>query len=503
MALSELIERVGGTGRGLEGAGPAIERATLDSREVGTGSLFAALAGIRGHGLDYAEAAREAGAAALLVGVEDADRARASGLPVWTHEDPRAAFGYAAAVLAGDPTRGVPTIAVTGTNGKTTVAWMAAELMRAAGSRPALFGTVGYFVEGRVPLPSTHTTPDAARLQELFALHRAAGGDALVLEASSHALDQRRLSGVEVDVAVFTNLTRDHLDYHGDMEAYRAAKARLFQALPVGGAAVLPATGEAAEEFARIAEARGARVLRYGIASSGDRGRSQPDLYAAAPEVTPEGLSVTITGALLAGRSTSLSIRGRHNVENLLAAMAATLATGADPSLFEAELAPLSLPPGRMEQVTPPGHPFHCLVDYAHTPDALEVVLRALREELVAAGRGRLVCVFGCGGDRDRGKRAPMGRVVAELSDLAIVTSDNPRTEDPAAIVDAVLEGCRGASAEVLVEVDRRRAIELALSAARPGDRVLVAGKGHESEQILADRRIRFDDREVLREVLG
>ncbi|MEO0650613.1 MAG: UDP-N-acetylmuramoyl-L-alanyl-D-glutamate--2,6-diaminopimelate ligase, partial [Planctomycetota bacterium] len=376
-----------------------------------------------------------------------------------------------------------------------------------------LLGTVGYQVEGAPLETASHTTPDAPRLQRMLARHRFAGGDSVVLEASSHALDQRRLAGLELDVAVFTNLTRDHLDYHGTFEAYKAAKARLFHALPPGGAAVLPATGDIADEFARIAVSRGARVIRYGaVPSLGHRASTTPDsgrrgsrvdLQATRLNVTSDGLKFSISGMGITDRSTPLSLSGRHNVDNLLAAAAAVLATGADPAALQTGFASIPLPPGRLERVSPEGHPFHCSVDYAHTPDALRTALTGLRAELEAAGRGRLVCVFGCGGDRDRGKRPQMGAVVGELADLAVLTSDNPRSEDPERIVADVLEGMEDGRAETAVEVDRRRAIELALGLARPGDHVLIAGKGHEDYQILPGGRIHFDDREVVREVLG
>ncbi|MHC4263590.1 MAG: Mur ligase family protein, partial [Planctomycetota bacterium] len=386
---------------------------------------------------------------------------------------------------------------------KTTVAWMAAELLRLAGRRPALLGTVGYHVEGAATEVASHTTPDAPRLQTLLARHRDAGGDAVVLEASSHALEQRRLAGLDLDVAVFTNLTRDHLDYHGTLDAYRAAKARLFHALSDGGVAVLPTEGETADEFARIAVSRGARVIRYGTASSLGRHGSRVDLQATRPEVTPDGLSFSISGMGITDRSTPLSLSGLHNVENLLAATAAVLSTGADPAALQSGFASISLPPGRLERVGPEGLGYRCLVDYAHTPDALRATLSSLREEVDVTEGARLICVFGCGGDRDRGKRPEMGATVTGLADLAIVTSDNPRTEDPHSIIDDVLTGCRGGRAEVQVEADRRRAICSALESARNGDIVLIAGKGHEDYQILPTGRIHFDDREVVRELIG
>ncbi|WP_419192259.1 UDP-N-acetylmuramoyl-L-alanyl-D-glutamate--2,6-diaminopimelate ligase [Engelhardtia mirabilis] len=511
MNLGHLVRDFGGRAVGLDGPGPDVTDVRLDSRQVTAGDLFAALPGAAADGLSFAGQAVANGAVALLA-PEDAGAHLASvpdlrGVPVWLHGEARRAVGEAAARVHGDPSAKLDVIAVTGTNGKTTVAWLATQLLRAAGRRPAFVGTVGHELSAGTLAPTRNTTPDACDLQRLLAAHLAAGGDCVALEASSHALVQDRLAGLHLDVAIFTNLTRDHLDYHGDMASYAAAKRRLFESLPEGGTAIVPATGEYAEFMARAAAERGARVITYGMGS-------RADLRATRLVVSPEGSTFAIAGMGIPTSSDLVTVSGRHNVENALAAFAAVLVTGASPDALRSGLRScdptashdrisLSLPPGRLERVSAPGHPFRVLVDYAHTPDALRAVLTALREELDAAGEGRLICVFGCGGNRDRGKRAPMGSVVGELSDVAVLTSDNPRGETPEAIIDEVLEGLVGAQTELLVEVDRRDAIERAIGLARPCDAVLIAGKGHEDYQILPTGRIEFDDRAVAREVLG
>ena len=511
MNLSRLVRAFGGRALGLVGSGPDVRDVRLDSRQVTEGDLFAALPGAAADGLQFAGQAVANGAVALLA-PEDAEGRLGTagdlrGIPVWLHGEARRAVGEAAARVHGDPSADLDVIAVTGTNGKTTVAWFVTQLLRAAGRRPAFVGTVGHELMPGSLAPTRNTTPDACDLQRLLAAHLAAGGDSVALEASSHALVQDRLAGMQVDVAVFTNLTRDHLDYHGDMARYAAAKQRLFESLTEGGTAVVPASGEYADQMARAAADRGARVITYGMGS-------RADLRATRLVVSPEGSTFAIAGMGIPASSDLVTVSGRHNVENALAAFAAVLVTGASPDALRSGLrsstapAPhcglsLSLPPGRLERVSAPGHPFRVLVDYAHTPDALRAVLVALREELDAAGEGRLICVFGCGGDRDRGKRAPMGSAVGELSDVAVLTSDNPRGETPEAIIDEVLEGLVGAQTELFVEVDRRDAIERAIAIARPCDAVLIAGKGHEDYQILPTGRIEFDDRAVAREVLG
>ena len=489
--LSDLQARFGGELRGL-GTDPELAHVELDSRRVGRGALFCALSGARVDGAQFAAHAQDSGAAAVLCerpldGVD---------LPQWVHRDARKATGEAASLVYGEPSERLRVLAVTGTNGKTTVAWLAAQLLEHCGMRPALLGTVGARVAGGELEPLANTTPDATSLQRAFAAHLAAGGDTACIEASSHALVQERLSGTRLAVAVFTNLTRDHLDFHGDMERYAEAKSRLFARLDEQGAAVVNADDPASQRMTNTARARAARVVSYGIGS-------RADLSALDVRVDRRGNHLTLDGMGISKAGSYLPLTGRHNVENALAALAAVLLMGASPSAALEGLATVSPAPGRLEQV--PARRCTVLVDYAHTEDALGSVLRALKDVLAESdSSGRLLCVFGCGGDRDPGKRAPMGAHANELCDVVVVTSDNSRNEDPEAIAAEILAGCEPRRCELHVELDRRRAIELAAELAGEDDLVLIAGKGHETEQIFAGgRREEFDDRAVAREAFA
>jgi len=497
LQLAEYVRALGGFAPPLAGGGPQVTGVHLDSRQVGAGDLFAALPGARDDGSRFAADALARGAAAVLA-------PRALALPpsaaVWIHPEARRVAGEAAALAYGGPARGMFVVGVTGTNGKTTTAHLVGHLLRAAGKHPAVLGTTGNrLADGRL-VPATHTTPDAPALQRLLRAHREIGGDSVALEASSHALDQERTAGLAFDVAIFTNLTRDHLDYHGDLEHYAAAKERLFLALAAGAAAVIHADDPAADRMARAAKSRGARVFTYSA-------RLRGDLVASALKSDLSGTQLVFSGMGISRTSLRLPLAGRHNVENALAAAAAALLSGASPSDVLGGLASASPAPGRLEPVDTGARGFRVLVDYAHSEDALANVCRAVRGALEGTPgrpgrRGRLIVVFGCGGDRDRGKRGPMGRVVNELADLAIVTSDNPRGEDPLAIIDEVLAGMEPGLAERFVEPDRRRAIEQAVHRARQGDVVLIAGKGHETTQTLGDRVVEFDDRRIAAEML-
>jgi len=492
--LSRLVERLGGTCEPPLGGGPDVVGVQLHSRAVGGGDLFAALPGSAADGARFVPEAIARGACAVLSPAPIVPR---PDVPNWVHPDARRVTGEAAAEVLGRPSEGMVVIAVTGTNGKTTVAHLAGQLLAAAGRTPAVLGTAGHVLgaSGR-RIAAAHTTPDAPELQRLLARHRAEGGDAVALELSSHALEQERHAGLAVDVAVFTNLTRDHLDYHGDMERYAAAKQRLFEALSSGGTAVVNASDPASERMADAARRRGARVVTFST-------RSRADLSASGLQTGPGGTLFEIVGMGIPRTRVTSSLPGRFNVENALAATAAVLASGASPSSALEGLATVSPAPGRLERVASPAGArepgFEVLVDYAHTEDALRVVLTTLRE----ACAGRLICVFGCGGDRDPGKRAAMGAAVGELADVAVATSDNPRGEDPRAILSEVERGLSGTSARTRVVVDRAEAIRVALELAAPGDIVLIAGKGHETTQVVAGEERPFDDRVVAAEVLG
>jgi UDP-N-acetylmuramoyl-L-alanyl-D-glutamate--2,6-diaminopimelate ligase len=560
MRLAEIVKQLGGSLLPNAGAGPKITGVHLDSRHVGVGDLFAALPGSRENGARFVEDALARGASALLtsrpidLGAEPMRAARAgdaaSATIQWIHPQARRAAGEAAALVYGEPARDMFVVGITGTNGKTTTAHVTGHLLRASGRRPAVLGTAGHRLADGVLAPATHTTPDAPALQRLLRDHRALGGDSAVLEASSHALDQERTAGLAFDVAVFTNLTRDHLDYHIDLERYAEAKEKLFSSLGTHAAAVVNADDPASERMARAARDRGARVVTYSA-------RLRGDLCASHLRTELTGTELVLNGMGISRQKLRLPLAGRYNVENALAAAAVALLSGASPSNVLDGLATARGAPGRLELV-PNERGFALLVDYAHSQDALENVCRVMREALQrrafamprfavahatlpsrmrcsarlapssaqlapsseqlassVAGASlapeiaarsvrdpRLIVVFGCGGDRDRGKRAPMGRVVNELADVAIVTSDNPRSEDPERIIAEILEGMEPARAERVVEPDRRLAIRRAVDAARGGDVVLIAGKGHETTQTIAGQTFEFDDRQVALEAV-
>jgi len=503
MRLVDLVREVGGAAS-RESSAP-IRGVQLDSRHVAPGDLFCALSGSREDGARFAADAVRRGAVAVLT---DHEIDVPAGVGSWVHASARRAAGEAAARILGTPSRGMFVAGVTGTNGKTTVAHLVGHLLTQAGRRPAVLGTAGNrLADGRI-VPATHTTPDAPALQRLVARHKELGGDSLVMEVSSHALDQERTAGLDFDVAIFTNLTRDHLDYHGDLESYTRAKERLFASLRPGATAVVNADEPASERMSAAARARNAEVVTYSA-------RLRGDLCASELRSSLRGTHLILHGMGISRTRLWLPLAGRYNVENALAAAACALVSGASPSSILEGLANAPSAPGRLEVVPTNGRGFTVLVDYAHSEDALDNVCRTLRHALEvpaaegsetrvsAAKSGRLIVVFGAGGDRDKGKRAPMGRVVNELADLAIVTSDNPRSEDPTRILSDIVLGMEPKRATRIVESDRRRAIEIACAEARAGDVVLIAGKGHETTQTIGTEVHSFDDRAVAREVLG
>jgi UDP-N-acetylmuramoyl-L-alanyl-D-glutamate--2,6-diaminopimelate ligase len=496
--LSRLVAELGGE---LVPAGAdvlEVRDVQVDSRLVGRGDLFAALPGTHDDGTRFAADALGRGAAAVLA----PRKLEACGGVQWIHPDARRVSGEAAAIVQGRPARGFFVAAVTGTNGKTTTAHLVGQLLAWCGRRPAVLGTAGHRLADGALLPASHTTPDAPALQRLLARHRELGGDSVALEASSHALEQERLAGLEVSAAAFTNLTRDHLDYHGDMERYAAAKARLFAGLGPGRFAVVNADDPASQIMAAAARERGATVVSFGI-------RSRADLSASDVEVDSRGTRFSVAGMGLSRTRVSFPLAGRFNVENALTALAVVLVSGASPSHAVGGLAFVSPAPGRLQRIDTGALGFECYVDYAHTEDALAKALEVVREGLRAEARirgdhgGRSICVFGCGGDRDRGKRAPMGRVAGRLAEIVVLTSDNPRGEDPLQILDEVQVGLEGCEAAVHVVPDRRAAIELALVLARPHDCVLIAGKGHETTQTARGVVEPFDDRVVAARALA
>ena len=473
MRLSELLPEAAG------GADPDVTGLAFDNRKVAPGFLFFCVRGFSRDGHDFAPDAVARGAAALVV-----EEPLGLGVPEVVVPSARAAMAPAAARFHGDPTAELDVVGITGTNGKTTVAFLVRGLLEAEGRRCGLLGTVKAVVAGR-ERTGERTTPEAIDLQADFRAMADGGDVACAMEVSSHALELHRADAIHFAVAVFTNLTQDHLDFHPDMEAYFAAKAKLFGPEVAPRVAVL-----------NVDDAHGRRLAER-----------RPDAVTVSLE-RPATLRAREVESGLAGSSwtleapegtfaMSLPVPGRFNVANALAACAAVRALGVPLERAAAALPEVARVPGRFEPVEA-GQPFAVVVDYSHTPDSLENVLRAARE---IAGEGRVLCVFGCGGDRDRGKRPLMGAVAAAQADRAIVTSDNPRSEKPEAIVREILAGM-GEDAEW--ELDRRLAIHAAVSGARPGDVVVIAGKGHEQGQELAGGvKVPFDDVQVAREALA
>ncbi|MCC6524653.1 MAG: UDP-N-acetylmuramoyl-L-alanyl-D-glutamate--2,6-diaminopimelate ligase [Polyangiaceae bacterium] len=478
-----------------------------DSRAVAPGELFVVLRGRSSDGAAFVPAAVRAGAVALLV--ERGRALDARGLPCVEVDDARLAMAQAAAHVYGDPTRALDVVGITGTNGKTTVAHLVAACLGAAGRRPGLIGTLGWRFEEH-GAPGSHTSPEADELHRLAARMRALGATHLVMEVSSIALVAERVAGVGFAVAAFTNLTQDHLDYHGSMAAYAAAKDRLFLDFGPRAAVVNIDDPHGAELAARLA-ALGRPALTVSL--GGAVASSAATVLAERVVATARGIELglrTPAGPLMLGSA----LVGRHNAENLVVAFGCALALGVPAEVAARALGAVDPVPGRLERCDEPGRDdVVAVVDYAHTPDALERVLASLRPLCV----GRLICVFGCGGDRDAGKREPMGEAVARGADIGIVTNDNPRSEAPERIAAAVEAGLvrggaradasfaaePGGGARYLVELDRARAIALAVERARPGDVVLVAGKGHEPYQVIGATVASFDDRVELRRALS
>jgi UDP-N-acetylmuramoyl-L-alanyl-D-glutamate--2,6-diaminopimelate ligase len=457
---------------------------THDSRQMRPGLIFAAVPGEHSHGVDHLEQALDGGAAAVL-----SDRRPRKNLDVpWIRcRHPRPLMARAAWILAGNPQKKLQMVGVTGTNGKSTTSHLISLVLSSARGPTAFIGTLGARIPGGVEVASERTTPEATDLAPIFKQAVANGASAVAMEVSSHALDQDRLAGLEFDVAVWTNLTRDHLDYHPDMETYFEAKRRLFtEHLAVDGRRVLA-----------VDDPWGARLLdepREGDVSWGlERGT------VCAKDVTSD-----IDGSRFVLRldaeeiSVDLPLVGVHNLRNAIAAAAAACAAGLGARAIRRGLEHAQPLAGRMERISA-NVPFPVFVDYAHTPDGLRSVLQALRR----ITDRRLIVVFGAGGDRDQGKRGPMGFAVGEAADLAVVTSDNPRTEDPAKIAEAVVEGVRAAGAEPLVVLDRHQAIATALDNADDRALVLIAGKGHEEYQTIGNNRIPLSDRDAVRTEAG
>jgi len=459
---------------------------TYDSRRVMPGNLFVAMRGENTDGHRYVESAVERGATAIVFEREAGLNPRATRIKV---KDARLALALTAARFYNHPSQELKVVGVTGTNGKTTTAFMVKSILETAGIGTGLLGTVQYQVGQRI-IPAARTTPESVEIQDLMSQMLRAGCGGVAMEVSSHALDLHRVDGIDFDVAIFTNLSQDHLDYHETMEDYFKAKSRLFASLGAmrkRGRAVVNADDEYGRRL--IAGLGGENaVVTYGVL--GDATIHATDVRVSADGTyfvvrTPQGCVPMV-----------LPLNGRYNVHNALAAIGAAFALGIDLGTIERALAHMPAVPGRLQRMNV-AQPFNVYIDYAHTEDALRNVLLTVNE----LTKGRLICVFGCGGDRDTGKRAPMGAAACELADFAILTSDNPRTEDPRAILKQIEEGYPvGAQSRYQVILDRREAIERALDIARPGDCVLVAGKGHETYQEFADTVVPFNDRQVVEE---
>ncbi|HET9491806.1 MAG TPA: UDP-N-acetylmuramoyl-L-alanyl-D-glutamate--2,6-diaminopimelate ligase [Methylomirabilota bacterium] len=487
MPLSELLASL--PEKTVVGTPPAWVRAIRDdSRKVGPEECFVAVPGLRQDARRFVPEALRRGAALLVT-----EPPALPELPIAQIVVPsaRVALGRIAAAYYEHPSRRLAIVGITGTNGKTTTSYLVEALLQARGWRTGVIGTVQYRVGDRL-LPAGQTTPDALELQSMLAAMRDDGVGGVAMEVSSHALALARVDEVAFDIGVFTNLTQDHLDFHGTLDDYRRAKRRLFELLErspkPARTAVVNGDDPSGPEMTRSLDLP---VVTFGL-------RPPAAVRATEWQSSLDGLRLTATtpGGLVELRSPLI---GEHNVMNVLGAVATGLALGLAPDVLAATLARVGAVPGRFEQVRA-GQPFLVVVDYAHTPDALERVLGTARK----LTRGRLAVVFGCGGDRDRGKRPIMGAIAACLADRVWVTSDNPRSEPPGAIIDEVVAGVSGpeAAGRLVREADRRAAIAAALGWAAAGDAVVIAGKGHENYQIVGNAVLPFDDRDVARQIL-
>src|SRR5580692_6329853 len=469
---------------------PDVSSVEYDSRRVKLGCLFVAMRGETSDGNRFIDSAIQSGAVAVIT-ESPAEKPR-PGVAWAVVPNGRRALARVSANFYRKPAERIAVTGITGTNGKSTTAFLVEAILAAAGRKSALIGTIEYHVAGKI-IPAPHTTPEALELNRLFNEALGQGANEAVMEVSSHALAQERVFGVPFDVAVFTNLTRDHLDYHKTMEEYFAAKRILFEGCGTDAprAVVTNVDDEAGAKLAEFSRKRSSVVLKYGW----ERG----DLHAEKVEITTRGTrfdlvtpeeKIAIFSALI----------GRVNVYNILAAAGTGYARGCGARAIAEGIDKLACVPGRFERVDC-GQPFTVVVDYAHTDDALRN-LTALGRELVSAAKGRVLTVFGCGGDRDRKKRPLMGEAAGRGSDFVVLTSDNPRSEDPLAIINDAVVGLQRTGVKYSVEPDRRKAIALAIAEARPADILLLAGKGHEKVQVTRDGPVPFDDLEVARQAL-
>jgi UDP-N-acetylmuramoyl-L-alanyl-D-glutamate--2,6-diaminopimelate ligase len=461
-----------------------------DSRRIRPGTVFVAMKGGSTDGNKFVEKAIASGASGIITDSSatfDHLIVYHPEIPILEVEHGRRALAEASAAFFGHPERRLAAVGITGTNGKTTTAFLVEALLNSDSRTTVLIGTIEYHIAGQVR-PSIHTTPESRDVFELLAEGVSRAATEFVTEVSSHALDQGRVAGIPFDVAVFTNFTRDHLDYHETMEKYYAAKRLLFDGsvYPVPRVAVINAHDDRARQLSAAARRAGAEIRTYGI--------GQGDWRAVDHKLTPGGSTFTLETPAGSAQVTS-RLAGEVNILNLLAAAASAHARGLSFDQLAAAIPALQPVPGRFQPVDA-GQPFTVIVDYAHTDDALRN-LTSLARQIVAGSNGRVITLFGCGGDRDRTKRPKMGNAAGEGSDYVVATSDNPRSEDPLAILAQIEPALKATGTPYIVEPDRATAIRLAVREARANDVVLIAGKGHEKEQILADRTIPFDDAQV------
>ncbi|MBI3819600.1 MAG: UDP-N-acetylmuramoyl-L-alanyl-D-glutamate--2,6-diaminopimelate ligase [Planctomycetes bacterium] len=496
MRFSELIQRLGPLGARAVGQGdPDITGVAIHSKKVHRGDIFITIAGAKTDGCEFIDEALKRGAVAVLSEREFPNLK----VPCICVPSTRTAAADAAAAVFREPARSMTVIGVTGTNGKTTTASLLRFMLERDHRGCALLGTIGYSIGGR-ELPAPNTTPDPVSLHSFFRDMLDAGIRYCSMEVSSIALHQERVRGIRFSAAIFTNLTLDHLDYHKTMDQYRASKKLLFDGLDSNSVAI----GNAQDpETARLFMNTRARRVLYGI--DGERFPSgPPHVLARIVRADLDGFDFLLRAPNLGGQGAvevkiSSPFLGAYNVQNILAAASAALALGVAPEAIVSGIETIGMVPGRLERVDG-GRAYRVFVDYAHTPDGLRRVLQTLRP----LTRRKLTVVFGCGGDRDRGKRPIMGAVAAENADKVVITSDNPRSEKPESIVKDIMGGIgKEYSSKITVELDRRRAIGIAVDGARPGDVILLAGKGHETYQIIGDDTFPFDDRIIAREALS
>ncbi len=472
---------------------PDVTGVEYDSRRVKPGYLFVAMKGEATDGNRFIDQAIAAGAVAVVS--DSASEAERESVAWARVPHGRRALARVSANFYGKPAERLANTGVTGTNGKTTTSFLIESILNVPRKRTVLIGTIEYHVLGKV-MPAPHTTPESLELNRMFAEALKNGATETVMEVSSHALEQQRVYGVPYDVAVFTNLTRDHLDYHGTMESYFASKRILFEGCGTDRprVAVINVDDEYGRELVKFSKKKGSEVITYGLAS-GDFSAKNVDI----------GLKGTRFDLAMPDRVLPMwsPMIGRVNVYNIMAAAAAAWVRGCSEDLITSGIAALQNVPGRFQPVIA-GQPFTVVVDYAHTDDALKNLTALAREFVSKPGvKGRVIIVFGCGGDRDRAKRPLMGEAAGRGSDFVVVTSDNPRSEDPMAIINDAKPGVEKTKTEFVVEPDRRKAIDLALHRAQAGDIVLLAGKGHEKTQTTRDGVFAFDDANVARELLS